>query len=159
MRTSYYTRCNISFVLDEQGSLHMSPMDENNLQNLEADRLLATEQDLQHRFGESVLPSSSSHGSTRKQLLADLNSAGSKVKNHAIKKQSSLPKTKSDWYSILVSLFPVITTVRTYKKSYIAGDVSSGIAEGVMKVPQGELVRVLHAASTIGCARAKVACC
>jgi Sulfate permease family len=131
------------FIAYAQGSLSMAPMDENNLRSLEADRLLATEQDLQHRFGESVLPSSSSHGSTRKQLMADLSSASAKVKNHAIKKQSSLPKTKSDWYGILVSLVPVITTLRTYKKSYIAGDLSSGIAEGVMKVPQGMAYAIL----------------
>jgi Sulfate permease family len=121
----------------------MAPMDENNLRSLEADRLLTTEQDLQHRFGESVLPSSSSHGSTRKQLMADLSSASAKVKNHAIKKQSTFPKTRSEWYSILVSLVPVITTLRTYKKSYIAGDLSSGIAEGVMKVPQGMAYAIL----------------
>ena len=102
-------------------------------------RLLQTEKDLQNKFGDSVLPVSLDppKRSFRKQLRSDFGRIAGLVRGYAYHKKGTLPRTLADYSQLLVGYVPLIHTVRTYKRSYVAVDLSAGIAEGVMKVPQG----------------------
>lgn len=42
------------------------------------------------------------------------------------------------WYEyVLLNLFPIIETIKTYKANFILGDISAGLTVGIMHLPQG----------------------
>ena len=111
----------------------------------QVDQLLnpTTEHELQENFGQSVLPprAEGSNITTVRRLGRQVATDFSRA-THAVRKQATAgyPRSWLQLKSALLGLFPVINTLRTYKSSYLAGDMSAGIAEGIMKVPQGDIV-------------------
>lgn len=61
-----------------------------------------------------------------------------KTQQAARRFHSECVTNKSWWKKLAKQSFPIIDTLRTYKRSYIIGDFAAGISVGIASVPMGK---------------------
>lgn len=62
-----------------------------------------------------------------------------KTKQVAQKIRTEYVANKSWWYHLVKRTFPILNSIRTYKRSYIVGDLAAGISVGIASIPMGKV--------------------